>query len=82
MMKEDLESFTENAFNELVSLIENLISISVEEACSSTSLQKSRFLDCEQSSLQYSVCQKLIQMSLFNVLCSELSCSCKNCPLA
>ena len=74
MMKEDLESFTENAFNELVSLIENLISISVEEACSSTSLQKSRFLDCEQSSLRYSVCQKLIQMSLFDVLCSELSC--------
>lgn len=82
MMKEDLESFTENAFNELVSLIENLISISVEEACSSTSLQKSRFLDCEQSSLRYSVCQKLIQMSLFDVLCSELSYSCKNCPLA
>lgn len=36
-MKEDLESFTENAFNELVSLTENLISTLVEEACSSIS---------------------------------------------
>lgn len=82
MMKEDLESFTENAFNELVSLIENLISISVEVACSSISSQKNRFLDFEQSYLQYSVCQKLIQMSLFSVLCAKLSCSCKNYPLA